>query len=134
MDFSNIDRDYRNLYMQQEPPSEPIRGLVSYDIPDNIPDGDKIGSAVKTLRNRRAPGASGMKVKDLKRWFAKWEATLAPWLLVVERVQHACLTGMVPTRAWSNMLVLIPKPEPGQVHGIGLLKPVWKLILAIVHL
>jgi len=134
MDLGNIGRDYHNLYAWQEPPGEPIRGLVSFDIPDGILDGKEIGSAVKTLRNGRAPGASGMKVKDLKRWFAEREATPAPWLLVVEIVQHAFLTGMVPTRAWSNTLVLIPKPEPGQVHGIGLLEPVWKLILAIVHL
>jgi len=134
IDLSNIGRDYHNLYTRQEPPGEPIRGLVSYDILDNIPDGNEIGSAVKTLHNGCAPGASGMKVEDLKRWFAEWEATPAPWLLVVEIVQHAFLTGVVPTRAWSNTLVLIPKPELGQVRGIGLLEPVWKLISAIVHL
>jgi len=134
MDLSNIGRDYRNLYTRQEPPGEPIRGLVSYDIPDGIPDGEEIGSAVKTLRNGRAPGASGMKVEDLKKWHAEQEDTPAPWLLVIEMVQHAFLTGVVPTRARSNTLVLIPKPEPGQVRGIGLLEPIWKLISAIVHL
>jgi len=29
--------------------------------------------------------------------------------------------------------VLIPKPEPGQVRGIGLLEPIWKLISAVVN-
>ncbi len=134
MDLRNIGKDYHNLFTQQEPPGEPIHGLVTYDIPDNIPDGDEIGSAIKTLCNGCAPAASGMKVEDLKKWHAEWEDTPAPWLLVVEMVQHAFLTGVVLTRAWSNMLVLIPKPEPGQVHGIGLLEPVWKLISSIVHL
>jgi len=32
------------------------------------------------------------------------------------------------------MLVLIPKPEPGQVHGISLLEPIWKLISVIIHI
>jgi len=97
MDLTNIGRDYCNLYTQQDPPGEPICGLVSFDILDNIPDGKEIGSTVKTLCNGRTPGTSGMKVEDLKRWFAEQEDTLAPWLLVVEMVQHAFLTGMVPT-------------------------------------
>jgi len=31
------------------------------------------------------------------------------------------------------MLVLIPKPEPGQVWGIGLLEQLWKLISVVVN-
>ena len=30
-------------------------------------------------------------------------------------------------------MVLIPKPEPGQFRGIGLLEPVWKLISAVIN-
>jgi len=49
-------------------------------------------------------------------------------------VQHAFATGVVPTCVRSNTLVLIPKPKPGQVRGIGLLEPIWKLISAIVNI
>jgi len=96
-DLSNIGRDYHNLYMRQEPPGEPIHGMVSLDIPDDIPNNNEIVNTVKTLHNGCTPGASGMKVKDLKWWFGKCETTLAPWLLVIDMVQYAFLTGVVPT-------------------------------------
>jgi len=133
-DLSTIGKDYHELYSRQDPPGEPIRGMVSFDIPDNVPDNNEIEKALKTLRNGRAPGASGMKVEDLKRWFNERETAPAPWSLVTQMVQHAFRTGVVPTRARSNTLVLIPKPEPGQVCGIGLLELIWKLISAIIHL
>jgi len=89
---------------------------------------------LKMLHIGQAPGASGMRVEDLKRWHAEREATPAPWYLIIQLVQHAFTTGVVPTCAQSNTLVLIPKPEPGQVQGIGLLEPIWKLISAIVNM
>jgi len=49
-------------------------------------------------------------------------------------IQHVFETGMDPTCAHSNTLVLIPKPEPGHVHEIRLLEPLWKLISALVNL
>jgi len=39
----------------------------------------------------------------------------------------------MPTWARLNTLVLIPKPEPRQVCGIGLLEPLWKLISAVMN-
>jgi len=74
-----------------------------------------------------------MTVEDLKRWLTNKDTNPTPWLLVVQLVQHAFQTGVVPTRARSNTLVLIPKPEAGQVRGIGLLEPIWKLTSAIVN-
>jgi len=133
-DLRTIGNDYRQLYSRQDPLGKPIRGLVTFDIPDGIPDAAEIGMALKTLRNGQAPGTSGMKAEDLKRWASEQEETPAPWLLVVQLVQHAFQTGVVPTHAHTNTLVLIPKLEPGQVRGIGLLEPIWKLILAIIHL
>ncbi len=58
----------------------------------------------------------------------------APWYLIIQLVQHAFTTGVVPTCARSNTLVLIPKPEPGQVRGIRLLEPIWKLVSAIINM
>jgi len=133
IDLRGIEQDFRALYAQQTPPGEPIRGRVHYQIPDTIPQPHEIGEALRSLRNGRAPGPSGMTVEDLKRWCANQEAEPAPWRLVIRLVQHAFQTGAVPTRARSNTLVLIPKPEAGQVRGIGLLEPVWKLISAIIN-
>ena len=122
------------MYTRQEPPGEPIRGLVTYAISYATPGGEEIATALRTLHNGWALGASGMRVEDLKRWYAEREVTPAPWYLIIQLVQHAFTTGIVPTCARSNTLVLIPKPEPGQVRGIGLLEPIWKLISAIVNM
>jgi len=132
-DLQAIDRDYRALYTEQTPPEEPVRGLVTFNIPDETPAEDEIIMAMKTLRSGRAPGASGMSVEDIKRWYAERETNPSPWLLTIQLVQHAFQTGVVPTRARANTLVLIPKPEPGQVRGIGLLEPIWKLVSAIIN-
>jgi len=134
VDLANIGHDYKALYTCQKLPGKPLCGLVSYVIPDTIPDNAEIGTAVQMLRNGFAPSASSMKVEELKEWHATHEMTPTPWWLVIELVQHAFQTGVVPMRARSNTLVLIPKPEPGQVQGIGLLEPIWKLILAIINL
>ncbi len=75
-----------------------------------------------------------MRVEVLKRWHSEWESTPAVWYLILQLVQHAFTTGVVPTCVRSNMLVLIPKPKPRQVCGIGLLEPIWKLISAIVNM
>jgi len=133
LDLQAIETDFRALYVQRAPPGEPIRGLVMFQIPDNVPDQDEIAKCTKMLRSGRAPGPSGMTVEDLKRWYMDREAQLEPWNLVVQLVQHAFQTGMVPTQARSNTLVLIPKPEAGQVRGIGLLEPIWKLTSAIIN-
>ncbi len=74
-----------------------------------------------------------MTVEDLKKWYTNRETHPEPWLLVLRLVTHAFQTGIIPTRARSNMLMLIPKPEPRQVRGIGLLEPIWKLISAVVN-
>jgi len=132
-DLTAMGKEFSELYKQQTPYGDPIRGMVSYDVPDGVPDMAEIQEALKGLKNGRAPGASGMSVEDIKRWASEQEQTPEPWNLVVGLVQHAFRTGVVPTRARSNTLVLIPKPEPGQMRGIGLLEPVWKLISAVVN-
>jgi len=74
-----------------------------------------------------------MRVEDLKQWHANKEATLAPWNLIVQLVQMAFQTGIVPTQVRLNTLVMIPKPEAGQVCSIGIMEPIWKLISVIIN-
>jgi len=97
--------------------------MVNYTIPDTILDKEEILEAMKTLWMGCALGASSMTIKNIKRWAAEWEGQPTLWTLVAGLVQHAFQTGVVPTWAWTNTLVLIPKPEPSQMHGIGLLEP-----------
>jgi len=45
--------------------------MVTYNIPDGIPDEDEIAKVTRTLRSGWAPGASGMSVEDIKQWYTK---------------------------------------------------------------
>jgi len=132
-DLATMGKEFQELYTPRPSPGEPIRGLTTFNIPDMVPDHDEIMAAAETLRNGRAPGASGMRTEDIRRWAIEYDDNPEPWNIVVHLVRHAFRTGVVPTRARASTLVLIPKPEPGQMRGIGLLEPLWKLISAIVN-
>jgi len=74
MDLHRIGQEYRALYTQQHiPPGNPIRGMVTFDISDEVPDELEIVVALCSLHLGRAPGPSGMTIKDLKKWYAEWE-------------------------------------------------------------
>jgi len=107
--------------------------MVSFPISDEVPEDEEIAVALQSLRSGHTPGPSGMTMEDLKKWYTNRVTTRAPWMLVLQLITHAFKTGIVPTWVRTNSMVLIPKPEPGQVQGIGLLEPVWKLISAIVN-
>jgi len=115
------------------PPGEPIRGMVTYPVSDKVPDKAEIIIAPHSLQSGRAPGPSGTTVEDLKKWYMDQETHPEPWLLLLQLVTHAFQMGIIPMQARLNTLVLIPKPEPGQVRGIGLLEPLWKLISAVIN-
>jgi len=117
----------------QPSPGKPVQGLVSFQIPDTILDHNEILVAAKSLHNGQVPGASGMTVEDIMYWALDADTTPIPWQLTIQLIQHAFAIGIIPTRARSNTLVFILKPELGQMHGIGLLEPVWKLISAMVN-
>jgi len=81
MDLHRIGQEYCTLYMQQPPPpGNPIWGMVTFDISDEVPDESEI---LRSLRLGRAPGPSGMTVEDLKKWYADRETNPEPWLLVL---------------------------------------------------
>jgi len=63
-----------------------------------------------------------MIIEEIKHWYANHKSNPDPCFLMVQLVQHAFQTSIVPLGAWSKILVLIPKPEVGQVHSIGLLE------------
>ncbi len=121
------------LYQRHPPQGEPLQGKQRFNIPDDVPDEDEIVAALRLLRNNKAPGPSRIRNEDLKFWYANQDTDPAPWRTVVDIVQLAFRTGQLPTFLQCNILVLIPKSEPGQVTGIGLLESVWKLIMTIIH-
>jgi hypothetical protein len=70
IELGRVTAEYAALYARKEDlPEETIPVLVApVDIPDNPPTNEEITFAVRGLRNRRAPGPSGMSAEHLKAW------------------------------------------------------------------
>jgi len=50
MDLHRIGQEYRTLYTQQPPPpGDPIRGMVTFDISDEVLDESEIVVALRSL-------------------------------------------------------------------------------------
>ena len=136
----NIKR-YTPLHLQSPPPI-PIH-TSPFQIDDSIPTDVEIGEVLKTLKNGRAGGPSGLKVEDLKSWyFAACEppvgtepddAAIEIWKKLVAIVQEAFRNGELPIALGRGILVLIPKSTPGQFRGIALLEVMYKLVSAICN-
>jgi len=103
-----MGQEFCELYTPQPLPGKPVQGLISFPISDSMPDSDKILAAAMSLRTSQAPGASGMMVEDVKQWAQEANTAPIPWQLILQLIQHAFTTGIIPTRARSNTLVLIP--------------------------
>jgi hypothetical protein len=97
---------------------------------DTSPTEQKIISAVKLLRNGKAPGPSGMRAEQLKKWLEDRENS-EEWRDLVDVAQECFRTGVVPQQLKFSTLVLIPKAD-GSLRGIGLLEVIWKLISMII--
>ncbi len=72
-------------------------------------------------------------MEDLQTWYQHQDKNPEPWMTLVSIIVEAFNMGELPTLLHCNILVLIPKSKPGVVHGIGLLKTIWKLITTILH-
>ena len=96
------------------------------------------------MRNRKAPGLSGLLVDTLKEWFRGTypeRADVQPdldcvenWKVVQDIVRECFEKGTAPTAFQMGTLIIIPKDDKGGVCGIGLLESVHKLISAVTNL
>ena len=109
--------------------------VAPFHINDNMPSEQEIATAVVRLRSGKLPGPTGLRAEDLKAWLAAAQQEEEPdrrnWETLVSLVQHAFLTGELPTEVSWSALVLIPKSGGGH-QGIGLLEVIWKLISSII--
>ena len=117
-----------------------------YDGPtvdDTAPTEEEIITALYRMRNRKAPGITGITVEDLKRWEqganpgekgTTIRAYKDAWEKVVKIVKEAIGHGKIPTAFSIGTLVIIPKDEKGGVRGIGLLEVIHKLISQVINL
>ena len=144
-DEDKLRKEYESLFSRVEPEGEPIPIHIDPNpIPDDPPNEREVVSALKRLRLGKSPGASGIRVEDLRRWhrLARKPANDAEpllvdvrrWEKILELVYMAFASGTVPHSFCDGVLVLIPKSSPDEVRGIALLEVVYKLISTIINL
>jgi len=131
-EIGHIGQEFRKLY-QRSPQGAPLRGFSRFDIPDNAPSKEEIAAALRRMHTGKSPGPSGIRMEDLRTWYLQQEPNPEPWTTLVSIIMEAFNTGELPTLLQCNILVLIPKNEPGKVCGIGLLETLWKLTTTILH-
>jgi len=128
-DMEETADTYEQLYTAAPPPGLPI----PLPPPPASPLEAEILSAIARLKTGKAPGASGLRTKDLKRWVEEHKAAdSTPLRIVIDIVQTAFSTGELPQALNVAILVLLKKPCGNEFRGIGLLETVWKLISTII--
>lgn len=112
------------------------------EVKDDVPDEEEIREALMRMRNRKAPGLTGISVDKIKEWYNSArpkegegdEIAIENWRKVVNIVQAALRDGKIPDAFSFGILVIIPKDDEGGVRGIGLLETIRKLISNIINL
>ena len=117
------------------------------EVKDDIPTEDEIIKALYRMRNRKAPGMTGVSIDHIKQWYkdaypqnddgTKREGdadALKNWNTVVLLVQKCIEHGEIPDAFLFGILVIIPKDDKGGVRGIGLLEAIHKLISQIINI
>ena len=143
-DAAETRTEYETLFTAEAPSGEPIPLCMPHsDIDDGPPSEGEVITALFCLKNRKSPGASGIRVEDLKRWYrnahpeneddpAPTEEDVTTWEELLELVRLAFETGEMPQAFCNGVLVLIPKSNPGEYRGIALLESIYKLISTII--
>ena len=156
-----IEQEYGALFSKDEslnkvgePPPNPVG--EGFAISDEVPHEDEIRAApLGPMRNGKAPGPTGIRVEDVKRWATAarkvetvWHRQGEPeepeidketfgaalhWSVVVDMVQEIFQFGDVPLEFSQAALVLIPKQEPGKFRGIALLETLYKLTSTLIN-
>jgi Reverse transcriptase (RNA-dependent DNA polymerase) len=140
-DLEGTAATFENLYSFQPPPDSfclPEGLPTNTKVKDDIPSTDEILLHAKRLKNGKAPGLTGMRSEDIKRWATTYEASPAeekenlPFSKLVKLVQTVFRTGVLPEAMCVSVLVLIPKANTKEYRGIGLLETIWKLVTSII--
>jgi hypothetical protein len=133
-----------DLYVRRLLPGYPLPiNVKRTEIDNDAPSDKEIRTAVSKLSNGRAAGASGMRAEHTKEWLRGIRQEDDPerlgggpgdgdhWRLFVQLVQAAWIHGEIPRQLLWIIVVLIPKGG-GDLRGIGLLEPIWKVIERII--
>ena len=136
--------EYQTLFESRSPDDPPLPlHIPHFHINDGSPSEEEVVFVLKSLKNGKAAGPSGLRVEDLKQWyFAAREpppetdpdpVAVDRWEKVLDIVNVAFSTGEIPKALCWGILVLIPKSTPGQFRGIALLEVIYKLISSLCN-
>jgi hypothetical protein len=135
--LDNQRNKYQQLYLSMPMTELPIQTYVNYQINEAPPNKEEIVHALMKLRNWKAPGAWGISVQDLKKWYQKAQLLedistqdIQLWEIVA-LTTLAFETRQVQQTFYNGVLVLIPKLGKAVFRGITLLETVYKLVLMI---
>ena len=144
-DLKSKEEYYTKLFSKEKIEREPLN--IEYDgeeVDDSVPEEGEIKEALFKLRNRKAPGLTGITAEHLKMWYRlshpEDENTISDekankiWNKIVKIIQIAFKDGEFLNAFKYGVLVLIPKDDAGGVRGIGLLETLHKLISAIINM
>jgi hypothetical protein len=112
--------------------------ITPFDINDDVPTNNEIATAVRNLRNGKAPGPSGLRAEYLKTLLHQAEKDNATdnkcrgWEQVCSTIKLIFAMGNIPEEMTWSILVLIPKASGG-TRGIGLLEIIWKVCSSIIN-
>jgi hypothetical protein len=139
-DEEKTRNEYKSLFSVENPPGEPI--LVNLDpkpeICDDVPTEEEVKTAIRTMKQNKSPGASGIRVEHLRLWMEGAMHEERPifvkeWEKVLKLVKMAFTGVDIPSSFCNGILVLIPKTVPGEYRGIALLEVIYKLISSIIN-
>ncbi len=132
--------EHVDLHQRRDSPGLPVAvNIAPVDVQDDAPTDEEIMAAVNELTNRRSAGASCMRAEHLKEWLQGMKSEEDPemgpnnvgagdrWRALAWLVQAIWDKGRIPLQHRLVVTVLIPKGG-GDYRGIGLLKPIWKVI------
>jgi hypothetical protein len=139
--FQTMDRQtakWIDLYWRRDSPRLLIHvGENLFDVQDDTPTNGEIRTAVLELSNGRGAGASRMRAEHLKGWLqgmrkeeeSEGANTTAgdKWHAFTKLVQTVWDEGRIPPQLGWVITILLPTGG-GAYRGIGLLKPIWKVI------
>jgi hypothetical protein len=126
------------LYAKRDPPGAPIPIHLAqpFTVKDEIPDEEEIIDTLMSMKLGKSPGASGIRVENLRCWLKMAQREEEPdrtlWEKVVQIVKLAYSGADIPQTFVIGVLVLIPKGD-GNQRGIALLETIYKLISAMIN-
>jgi hypothetical protein len=114
--------EWVTLYARRDSPGDPLPvNIDPVPIDDGTPTDAKVREGVQKLTNRWAPGASGMRAKDIKCWLHGMRLEEDPksgtgnenagdnWCLFLKLAQAVWDHGDIPPQLLWVIVVLIPK-------------------------